>query len=77
MQLDEGTFQMSIGASETGSGKPINQLVTVREVAHQLAMSERSVWRLVSAGKLVAPIKIGGATRWRQSDLMKWIAGLS
>ncbi|MEZ6069504.1 MAG: helix-turn-helix domain-containing protein [Pirellulales bacterium] len=48
-------------------------LITARELATMLAIGERTLWRLLASGKLVAPVKIGGATRWRVEDVEAWI----
>src|SRR5262245_55780513 len=35
----------------------------------------RSTWaRLTAAGKTPAPVRLSGATRWRRSELLGWIA---
>lgn len=49
-------------------------LVPVDTVAHLLQVSKRTVWRLVSAGKLVSPLRVGGSVRWRIQDIRDWIA---
>lgn len=48
-------------------------LVNARELATMLAIGERTLWRLLASGKLVEPVKIGGATRWRTDDVHAWI----
>ena len=49
-------------------------LVNARELAKMLAIGERTLWRLLASGKLVEPVKIGGATRWRVDEVEAWIA---
>lgn len=49
-------------------------LMTVREVAAMLKVSQRQVWKLTSAGRLPAPIRLGRSVRWRASDIDKFIA---
>jgi excisionase family DNA binding protein len=49
------------------------QLIRVNEVARLLAISRRTLERLVSAGKLPRPIKIGGCSRFRHSDIIAYI----
>lgn len=44
-------------------------LVTAEDVAGLLDISTRTLWRLVSAGKIVPPLKLGGSTRWRRADI--------
>lgn len=63
-----------IVAPELRNPSASERLVTVDEVAGKLAVSTRSVWRLVSARKIVLPIKVGGATRWREAELIRWMA---
>ena len=49
-------------------------LLTVNDVAKRMKLSTRSVWRLVEAGSIVSPIKIGGSIRWRSTDFNYWLA---
>ncbi len=49
-------------------------LVTADEVAGMLDVSTRTLWRLVSARKIVPPLKLGGSTRWRRADIEAWVA---
>ena len=53
-------------------GEPL--LLTVAGVARLLGVSARTVRRLVGAGRLIAPVKLGGSVRWRADELRKWIA---
>ncbi|GIT88481.1 AlpA family transcriptional regulator [Roseobacter sp. OBYS 0001] len=46
-----------------------SQLISVKEVATTLSLSVPTVWRQAKAGALPSPIKIGGSTRWRRSDI--------
>jgi len=48
-------------------------LLTVKEVAEMLGLSERTVYRLTDMGKMPRPVKIGAAVRWRRSELDTWI----
>ncbi len=49
-------------------------LLTADGVARVLAISKRSLWRLLSAGRIIRPIKLGGSVRWREEELREWIA---
>lgn len=49
-------------------------LLTVNGVAKMLACSPRTVYRLVDAGRIPQPVKIGGMVRWPRELLEKWIA---
>ena len=48
-------------------------LISVEELAMILKVSPRTVWRLLSAGKLIEPVRIGGAVRWRFHEVKFWI----
>ena len=48
-------------------------LISVRDLAKILKVSPRSVWRLLSAGQIVPPVRIGGSVRWRYQEVAEWI----
>lgn len=51
---------------------PINpglRLLSVRQVAEYFGVSVATIWRWTASGSIPAPIKIGGSTRWRCSDI--------
>ena len=48
-------------------------LLSVDEVAAMLNVSERTLWRLLSAGKLPQPVRFGRSTRWRTAEVRDWI----
>ena len=48
-------------------------LLTVKEVAEMLGLSERTVYRLADMGKMPRPVKIGAAVRLRRNELDTWI----
>ena len=50
------------------------ELVTAKELARLLAVSPRTVWRMRDSGHLPAPLRLGGAIRWRAADIREWIA---
>lgn len=49
-------------------------MLKVDDVATLLAISTRQVFRLSDSGKMPRPLKLGGAVRWRRSDIDAWIA---
>jgi excisionase family DNA binding protein len=53
---------------ETGDG-----LIRDLDAADALGLGRSTLWRLVAAGKL-HPVKIGGATRFRISDIRALLA---
>lgn len=50
------------------------KLLKVAEVAEVLGIGRSTVWAHVKSGKVPQPIKIGGATRWRQSEIEQLVA---
>ena len=50
-------------------------LLTYRQVAERLAVSERTVFSLIKAGSIPVA-KIGRSVRVRPSDLQAYVAGL-
>ncbi|MHC5537064.1 helix-turn-helix transcriptional regulator [Singulisphaera rosea] len=48
-------------------------LIPAEEVASMLGVSERTLWRLLSAGKIPEPLRIGRNTRWRWAEIREWI----
>lgn len=48
-------------------------LIPAEEVALMLGVSERTLWRLLSAGKVPEPLRIGRNTRWRAAEVREWI----
>lgn len=48
-------------------------LINADELARKLSVSTRTLWRLLSAGKLIQPVRIGGNTRWRLGEVNEWI----
>ena len=50
------------------------RLLTVKDVAARMSVSVRAVWNYRDAGRMPSPVKVGGAIRWRESDIDLWIA---
>jgi excisionase family DNA binding protein len=50
-------------------------LLDVRAVARLLNCSPRHVYRLVDAGRMPRPVKLGSLCRWCRDELDEWIAG--
>jgi len=51
------------------------QLIRAEDVARMMGVSERTLWRLLSAGKVPQPVRIGRSTRWRLAEVRQWIEG--
>lgn len=56
--------------------RALGMLLTVKEVADLLRCSVATVWNWSAQGLIPRPVKIGGATRWRKSDLTRKVEGL-
>jgi excisionase family DNA binding protein len=48
-------------------------LISAEELARLMRVSERTLWRLLSAGKVPQPVRIGRSTRWRYAEVREWI----
>lgn len=57
---------------DDSDGEPL--LVTASQIATLMQISTRTLWRLLSGGKIPEPLRIGGAVRWRLDDVKNWIA---
>lgn len=56
----------------------IPDLLTVRDVALRLSISERTVWRWTALGILPPPVHPHArSTRWRVADIERYLEGLS
>ena len=53
--------------------QPVTLLINAEQVANILNISERTLWRLVSGGKVPQPVRIGRSARWRVQDIYDWI----
>ena len=63
-----------IPVSSNNAPKVQPALITVAELAHLMQVSVRTLWRLLIAGQIPIPIRIGGNTRWRLEEINQWIA---
>lgn len=50
-----------------------SELITAVQFAQLLNVSERTLYRLKSTGKLPNPIALGGLVRWRVAEVHRWI----
>ena len=50
------------------------ELLTVKDVASMLSVSQRQVWKLHASGKIPAPVRLGRSVRWRaKDDIARWV----
>lgn len=50
------------------------EILTIKQVAAYLQVTERTIYRLAAADSIPA-FKVGGSWRFRRGDLDRWIAG--
>lgn len=48
-------------------------LISAKALGKMLSLSARTIWRLRSSGKLPEPVKVGGAIRWVESEIVDFI----
>lgn len=63
-------------SSETDTSIDLNRLVGLDKVAEMLDISEREVYRLIAAGELPKPVKIGRLSKLPLSDVLDYIERL-
>lgn len=49
------------------------ELLNVKDVAARLRISRRQVWKLLSSGRIPAPVRLSRSVRWRADDIDQWI----
>lgn len=62
-----------VTSTSQASGSEDVRLIAADEVASMLDVSTRTVWRLLSTGRMVQPLRIGGSVRWRLDEVREWI----
>ena len=60
--------------TDVPSGAVLAELLTTAQAAALCGIGERSLWRWSRCGIAPAPVKIGGAVRYRRSEYVAWIA---
>ena len=63
----------SRAVGDAGRGRE-SVLITAKNLAQMMQISVRTLWRLMSAGEIVKPVRIDGNTRWRLDEVEQWIA---
>ncbi len=49
-----------------------NDIITIKDVAEYLKLTEKTTYRLASEGELPG-FKVGGSWRFRKSEIERWI----
>ena len=65
----------SLATTDRGTSRDAirSELITAVQFAQLLSVSERTLYRLKSTGKLPDPIVLGGLVRWRLTEVHRWI----
>ncbi len=58
----------------TDKAPPTPLLIDIRQLAVLLNRSVPSLERDQAAGRLPAPVRIGGSKKWRRADIEAWVA---
>lgn len=74
LRADAGQHQSAelILDHETELVQPL--LISAKKAARVADIAESSWWKLCSAGRTPAPIRLGRSTRWSLDELRAWIA---
>lgn len=54
---------------------PDRLLIGSTEAARLCGINRSTWWRLHSAGRVPAPVRLGRRTLWRADELRRWVAG--
>ena len=72
VEIDVVSLAPSVGHPSSTKAQ-IDPLLTVREGSALLGTSVPTFWRWVANGILPRPVKLGGMSRWPQSELLAFI----
>jgi len=70
--LSVGQFSLILLLVETVGNIMTGEILTIKEVAEYLKLSEKTAYRLASDGKLPG-FKVGGSWRFKKEDIEAWI----
>lgn len=57
--------------------KANDRLLKMKDIQELLQLSRSAVYTAIRAGNFPEPIKIGNASRWKESTVFGWMNGLS
>ena len=70
--LSAGQFSLILSLVGKVSNAMTDEILTIKEVAEYLKLSEKTAYRLASDGKLPG-FKVGGSWRFKRGDIEQWI----
>lgn len=53
--------------------RDIDRFVRLKEVVKRVGLSRSTIYRMVAMQEIPAPLKLGRATVWRESELLAWM----
>ena len=53
--------------------EPSERLLSIAEVGTTIGFKSSSIYLKIQQGTFPAPVKIGAASRWRESEVQAWI----
>jgi len=60
--------------NETHQTTPERMTLPAVGVADALGISTRQIWKMLAAGRLPEPIRLGRCVRWRLDEIRAWVA---
>ena len=51
----------------------MSDLLTVKDLSERLRISTRQCWKLLSSGRLPAPVRLSRSVRWRAADIARFV----
>lgn len=67
------TPQQQLRAKKSQSPSQLERLLYLAEVEFQTGFKSSFLYQLMKEGKFPKPVKIGTASRWRESEVQQWI----
>ena len=74
--IQAGTASDNLNRKDLMSQITTDRLISIREVSRRLGLSIRAVYRLIASGEFPRPVKVGGASRFYESDLITFMDSL-
>lgn len=54
-----------------------DRLLRLRDVAYLVGLSKATIYRKLKGSDFPRPVCMGASVRWRESDIVAWIAALT
>lgn len=54
-----------------------DRLLRLRDVAYLVGLSKATIYRKLKLGDFPRPVTMGASVRWRESEIVAWIAALT